>query len=77
MANTSATYDEVKAFLDRMRTCLTLLGGHVVYDTRGKNEQFMVDMEWDGRNQMSRPGLNQCGNLGNGLKVTCVTLKCS
>ena len=46
MANTSATYEEVQAFLDRMRTWLTMLGGQVLYDTRGKNEQFMVEMNW-------------------------------
>lgn len=46
MANTSATYDEVKEFLERMRTWLTLMGGQVLYDTRGKNEQFMAEMEW-------------------------------
>lgn len=37
MAYTSATYDEVKEFLDKMRTCLTFMGGQVLYDTRGKN----------------------------------------
>lgn len=47
MANTSATYIEVKEFLDRMRTKLTLMGGQVLYDTRTKNKQFMLDMEWD------------------------------
>lgn len=46
MANTSATYDEVKGFLERMRTWLNLMGGQVLYDTRGKNEQFMAEMEW-------------------------------
>ena len=29
-----------------MRTWLTLMGGQVLYDTRGKNEQFMAEMEW-------------------------------
>ncbi|MBO4923225.1 MAG: hypothetical protein J5382_03775 [Bacteroidales bacterium] len=47
MANTSATYEEVKAFLDRMRIWLTVMGGQVLYDTRDKNEQFMADMEWN------------------------------
>ena len=46
MGNTSATYDEVKSFLDQMKTWLTFLNGNVVYDTRPKNRQFMVDMEW-------------------------------
>ena len=23
------------------------MGGHVIYDKRDKNEQFMADMEWD------------------------------
>ena len=46
MANVTATYGEVREFLDRMITMLTLLGGQVLYDTRGKNEQFMTDMEW-------------------------------
>lgn len=46
MANTSATYDEVNEFLERMRTWLTLMGGQVLYDVRGKNEQFMAEMEW-------------------------------
>lgn len=46
MGNTAATYEEVKAFLDQMKTWLEVLGGYVVYDKRAKNEQFMVDMEW-------------------------------
>ena len=46
MAYTPATYDEVKELLDKMRTCLTFMGGQVLYDTRGKNEQFMVEMDW-------------------------------
>ena len=33
MAYTSATYDDVKEFLERMRTWLTLMGGQVLYDT--------------------------------------------
>ena len=47
MANTSATYEEVRTFLCRMKIWLTLMGGHVIYDKRDKNEQFMADMEWD------------------------------
>lgn len=47
MANTSATYEEVRTFLGRMKIWLTLMGGHVIYDKRDKNEQFMADMEWD------------------------------
>lgn len=46
MAKTSATYDEVNEFLEKMRTWLTLMGGQVLYDTREKNEQFMAEMEW-------------------------------
>ena len=47
MANTSATYEEVRTFLGRMKIWLTLMGGLVIYDKRDKNEQFMADMEWD------------------------------
>lgn len=47
MAYTSATYDQVKEFLDKMRTRLIFMGGQVLYDMRGKNEQFMADMDWD------------------------------
>lgn len=46
MANTSATYEEVKQFLEQMRIRLSLLGGIVIYDKREKNEQFMVALEW-------------------------------
>ena len=46
MANTSATYEEVKAFLDRMKIRLTSMGGQVLYDTREKNVQFMTEMNW-------------------------------
>ena len=42
----TATYKEVKDFLDQMKARLTLLGGQVLYDTREKNEQFMAAMEW-------------------------------
>ena len=47
MANTSATYEEVKVFLDQMKVWLTFFNGVVYYDARQKNEQFMVDMEWN------------------------------
>lgn len=47
MANTSATYEDVRTFLSQMKTWLTLMGGHVIYDKRDKNEQFMADMEWN------------------------------
>lgn len=46
MGGDTATYKEVKDFLNQMKTRLTLLGGHVIYETKPKNEQFMVDMEW-------------------------------
>lgn len=46
MGKTTATYEEVKQFLDQMKTWLTILGGFVVYDRKEKNEQFMVDMDW-------------------------------
>lgn len=47
MGNTSATYEEVKRFLDQMKMWLSLFGGHVIYEKRVKNDQFMVAMEWD------------------------------
>ena len=46
MNKNNAKYEDVKAFLDQMKTWLTLLGGHVIYEPRSKNDQFMVDMEW-------------------------------
>ena len=46
MGNTTATYEEVKAFLDQMKTWLSLLGGHVIYEKREKNDQFMASMDW-------------------------------
>lgn len=46
MANTSATYEEVKAFLDQMKTWLRFLNGKVFYEVKPKNTQFMADMEW-------------------------------
>lgn len=46
MGKTTATYEEVKQFLDQMKTWLTTFGGYVVYDVREKNEQFMADMDW-------------------------------
>ena len=47
MANTSATYEEVKEFLDQMKVWLSYLNGQVFFDARQKNDQFMVDMEWN------------------------------
>lgn len=46
MGNTTATYEEVKAFLDQMKTWLSMLGGHVIYEKREKNDQFMASMDW-------------------------------
>lgn len=46
MGNTSATYEEVKQFLDQMKNWLTYFDGHVVYEIKPKNDQFMVDMDW-------------------------------
>lgn len=46
MGNTTATYVEVKQFLDQMKNWLTFFGGFIVYDKKAKNEQFMVDMDW-------------------------------
>lgn len=37
MANTSATYEEVKAFLDQMKTWLRFLNGKVFYEVKPKN----------------------------------------
>ena len=45
MGNTTATYEEVKAFLDQMKTWLSLLGGHVIYEKREKNDQFMASTQ--------------------------------
>ena len=47
MRNACAKYEEVKHFLDQMKTWLSLLGGCVIYESRDKNDQFMVDMEWE------------------------------
>ena len=46
MGNTEATYEEVKQFMDKMRAWLTILGGHVIYESRDKNDQFMTAMDW-------------------------------
>ena len=46
MGNTAATYEEVKQFLDKMKAWLTTLGGHVYYESRDKNDQFMAAMDW-------------------------------
>ena len=46
MGNTGATYEEVREFLNQMKNRLTLLGGQVLYDVRGKNEEFMAAMDW-------------------------------
>ena len=46
MANNAATRDEVQQFLDTMKTRLERLGGQVMYDTRPKNLEFMLAMEW-------------------------------
>lgn len=46
MANTGATYQEVKDFLTKMKLCLTSLGGFVIYSKREKNDQFMAIMDW-------------------------------
>ena len=46
MANTIATYEEVKQFLDQMKTRLVFLGGRIILDKKAKNEQFMVSMDW-------------------------------
>lgn len=51
MANTHATYEEVKAFLDQMQNWLSLFGGQVLYDERPKNVQFMTEMEWQAPNK--------------------------
>lgn len=47
MRNTTATYEDVKKFLDQMKTWLSILGGHVIYEKRDKNDQFMATMDWD------------------------------
>ncbi len=49
MGYDGATYEEVRQFLDQMKSWLSLLGGYVIFDNRDKNVQFMVDM---GRNLM-------------------------
>lgn len=46
MGNTTATYEDVRQFLNQMKTWLTLLGGRVILDNRDKNDQFMVSMDW-------------------------------
>lgn len=46
MGNTTATYKEVKQYLDQMKNWLTFFNGRVIYETKPKNEQFMADMEW-------------------------------
>lgn len=46
MGNTSAKYEEVREFLDRLKNWLVFLNGYVIYEARPKNEQFMLDMEW-------------------------------
>lgn len=46
MANTVATYQEVKDFLTAMKNCLNILGGYVIYSKREKNDQFMATMDW-------------------------------
>lgn len=44
---TTATYDEVKQFLDQLKVWLQYLNGYIIYKKKDKNEQFMVDMDWD------------------------------
>ena len=46
MGNASATYKQVKEFLDQMQTWLSFFSGKVIYENRPKNEQFMAEMEW-------------------------------
>lgn len=46
MGNASATYMQVKEFLDQMKAWLLFFNGIVIYDKRPKNEQFMAEMEW-------------------------------
>lgn len=46
MGNTTATYEDVRQFLNQMKTWLTLLGGRVILDNRDQNDQFMVSMDW-------------------------------
>ena len=46
MANTSATIKDVNDFLTQMKLCLTMLGGHVFYNTREKNKQLIAQMDW-------------------------------
>lgn len=46
MGKTTATYEEVKQFLDQMKNWLTFFCGKVIYETRLKNSQFMAEMEW-------------------------------
>lgn len=46
MGNTTAKYEEVKAFLDKMQNWLKYFNGIVYYDNREKNDQFMADMDW-------------------------------
>ncbi len=47
MGYDGATYEEVRQFLDQMKSWLSLLGGYVIFDNRDKNVQFMVDMDWN------------------------------
>lgn len=46
MGNTTATYEEVKQFLDQMKTWLHFFNGQLLIDNKPKNEAFLSSLEW-------------------------------